>query len=194
MQPETIEPTQPTYIPRPGKRKAGQRTTRKYPKTQVRKPTPLQKQILAVKDDHPDLSTREVAAIADTTHAHVVITLKRYGIPDGVIADFESHQVNILTGIQHRLLSSITDEDIKKTPLGSRILGFAQIFDKIRLLRGESTENVGLMVGSLKQLQEMRRNKKSIPRAGLEPDCKSAESQEVVDVQAESTPKDTPKE
>jgi hypothetical protein len=44
--------------------------------------------------------------------------------------------------MQSKLLSSITDAEIKKAPVGSRILAVAQLYDKERLERSLSTSNL----------------------------------------------------
>lgn len=119
-------------------------------------PTTKQQLILKTKQEHPDLSTRQIAAIADTGHTHVLATLKRYGINQAHVRDFQKHRADILAGLQHRLLVSVTDEDIKKTPLGSRILAAAQMYDKERLERGQSTSNQAVIHADIAALRGQR--------------------------------------
>lgn len=116
---------------------------RKKPVTTVtrkRRPTKKQENILTTKQSHPDLNTVEIATLCNTDHSHVVKTLQRYGIDYGVVPDYEKHRAQIFSGMQHRLLSSITDEDIQKTPAIQRLTGAAILYDKERLERGQSTE------------------------------------------------------
>jgi hypothetical protein len=105
-------------------------------------PTKRQKRILDTYKEHPDLTVREIGAIADVTHGYVVQTLKRYGIEKLRVDAFKQYRGDIFAGMQDRLLSSVTNEDIKKAPLGSRVLAAAQLYDKERLERDLSTTNL----------------------------------------------------
>jgi hypothetical protein len=124
--------------------------------TTTKKPTPKQSNILKTKQEHPGLTTREIAAICDTGHTHVIATLQRYGIDRTHVEDFKKHRADIFAGLQHRLINSVTDDDIKKSPMGSRILAVAQLFDKERLQLDLSTANLASIhsdVAALKALQ-----------------------------------------
>jgi hypothetical protein len=52
--------------------------------------------------------------------------------------------VDILAGIQDRVLLSITDEDIKRASLLQRTTAVAQLYDKERLELDLSTANVSI--------------------------------------------------
>jgi hypothetical protein len=110
-----------------------------------RKPTELQQKIINTKQAHPRLNTVEIAAVANCDHTHVVRTLQRYGIAKFDVDNFISNRAAIFAGLQHRLLSSLTDDDIKKTPLGSRVLAAAQLYDKERLETGKTTSNLAIV-------------------------------------------------
>ncbi len=127
--------------------------------TPTRKPTHTGAVIIKTKSEHPDLTTREIAAVAKCSHVNVIETLKRYGIERQPTEDFINHRADVFAGLQHRILKSITDEDIEKSPLGSRVLAVAQIYDKERLERGQSTDNVNVLVAGLRELQARRRGK-----------------------------------
>jgi hypothetical protein len=122
-----------------------------------RKPTSKQVSILKTKQEHPDLTTREIAAICDTGHSHVIATLQRYGIDRTHVEDYKKHRADILAGLQHRLLISVTDEDIKKSPMGSRILAAAQLFDKERLQLDLSTANQASVFADIAALKGAKR-------------------------------------
>ncbi|MFA5385418.1 MAG: hypothetical protein WC364_12320 [Eubacteriales bacterium] len=116
-------------------------------------PTIKQQKILQIKSEHPDLTVRQIAVLADAGHPHVVQTLQRYGINQTHLDDYKTHRADILAGLQHRLLTSVTDEDIKKTPLGSRVLAAAQLIDKERLERGQTTTNIGALIAHIEGFQ-----------------------------------------
>jgi hypothetical protein len=129
----------------------------KKPTTKAtKKPTPKQSLILKTKAEHPKLTTREIAAIADTGHSHVIATFQRYGIDARRINSFKEHRADIIAGIQERLLSSVTEADIQKSPMGSRVLAACQLYDKERLERGQTTQNIGALIGMIHQLQDDR--------------------------------------
>ena len=109
-------------------------------------PTELQQKIIEINQSHPTLNKNEIAAVAGCDHAHVVRTLQTYGLIKKDVDHYISNRAAILAGMQHRLLSSITDADIKKTPVGSRVLAAAQLYDKERLERGLSNNDQPIMV------------------------------------------------
>jgi hypothetical protein len=104
--------------------------------------TPKQRKILDVREQNPTLSMRQVAKLADVTHAYVIDVYQRYGITEPrYIEDYKQNRADILAGVQSRLLSAITPEDIAKAPMGSKVLAVAQLYDKERLERGQSSAN-----------------------------------------------------
>ena len=58
---------------------------------------------------------------------------------------------------EYQLLTNLTDEDIKKMPGGSKMLASCQARDKIRLLRGESTENINQINHLIVEAREHRK-------------------------------------
>ena len=48
--------------------------------------------------------------------------------------------------LSNTILANITDEDMKKAPLGSKVMASAILIDKARLLDGESTENQSIYI------------------------------------------------
>ena len=122
------------------KKQGKPKNPQKIPTTTTRKPTPKQERILNTKQDHPELTTREIAAICDTGHSHVIATFQRYHVDQVHIEEFKSHRADIFAGLQHRLLQSVTDTDIKKAPMGTRVLAAAQLYDKEQIERGHGAD------------------------------------------------------
>jgi hypothetical protein len=112
----------------------------------ITKTTPKQQQIINLRTQHPNASGREIARIANADPSYTIEVLQRYGLIDKTTQDFKANRADILAGLQHRLISSITDEDIKKTPVGSRILAAAQLFDKEKAELGQSTDKQPVLV------------------------------------------------
>lgn len=61
-----------------------------------------------------------------------------------VVDEVRKTRANILTAKGIELLLSLTDKEIKKIPPGSRATTFGILFDKERLERDQSTENVSI--------------------------------------------------
>ena len=142
--PETIT-KKPTKTNKPGRPRRNTKT-----KTEL---------IIKTAQEHPDLSTRDIGAIANCSHVNVVTTLKRYNINHEHVKSFKEQRADIFAGLQHRLLSSVTDADIQKTPVGSRILASAQLYDKERLERGQSSENITLIHADIAKIRGYDENK-----------------------------------
>jgi hypothetical protein len=114
------------------------------------------KTIIKAKQEHPDLTTREIAKMVDCDHSNVVRTLQRYGIDQQATEDFKARRADVFAGLQERILKSITDEAIQKTPAIQLVTAASILYDKERLERGESTSNVSVLVGAIKELQQAR--------------------------------------
>jgi hypothetical protein len=61
------------------------------------------------------------------------------------VNEFRDHRAEVLAGLQHRIIQSITSADIKKAPMGSRVLAAAQLYDKERLETGKTTSNLAVV-------------------------------------------------
>jgi hypothetical protein len=57
---------------------------------------------------------------------------------------FVANRVEILQNVQRELLTSIEPEEIKKTPIGSRVLAFSQLYDKERIETNQSSSNINI--------------------------------------------------
>ena len=81
--------------------------------------TAKQELIIAAKTDNPNLGVTAIAEMCDTSHSYVTEVLQRYNISKVNLDDFKTYRADILTGLQARLLSSITAEEIQKAIFGS---------------------------------------------------------------------------
>jgi biotin operon repressor len=88
------------------------------------------------------LSYPQIGKLLGCSHINVLNRLKGYDIQHEDVKGYIDNRADILADMQWKLLSSITPDDIKKTPTGSRILAVAQLYDKERLERGLSTSNI----------------------------------------------------
>jgi hypothetical protein len=94
----------------------------------------------------------------------ILYHLNNIGIDKELDKHFVKNRVEVLQNVQRRLLTSIDPEEIKKTPVGSRVLAFAQLYDKERLETGQTTSNQALLVGIHQQARPgIKSISKSIP-------------------------------
>ena len=108
--------------------------------------TPKQKKILTAFTEHPQASCRALAKYTNSSVSTVHEILQRYGISKSYVSEFKENRADIFAGLQSRLLSSISEQDIQKTPVGSRVLAAAQLYDKERLERGLSNAEQPIMI------------------------------------------------
>jgi hypothetical protein len=101
------------------------------------------------------LTTYEIGKLTDCDHSNVVRILQRYNIQREVVGAYVSQRASILAGIQEQILQSITRDDIKKAPFGSRILAMCQLYDKERLERNLSTANVATIHDDIARIKAM---------------------------------------
>ncbi len=69
---------------------------------------------------------------------------------------YKNNRADILANLQAKILKSIEDDDIKKSPFGSRVLAFCQLTDKERLERGQSTDNIHMIHQAISQLRQVK--------------------------------------
>ncbi len=112
-------------------------------------------QIVAIAQQHPDLTTTEIGKMVGCNHSNVVNTLKRYGIQKASTDDYIANRAQVFAGLQERILKSITDEDIKKTPAIQKVTAASILYDKERLERGQSTDNIGVIGKLIHEIKGM---------------------------------------
>ncbi len=93
-----------------------------------------------------NLSYDEIAKIVGRAKPTVWERLQPYIKGVDSLDAFKRNRGDVLAVHQSMLLSSLTPDDIKKMPGGSRYLAVAQLYDKERIERGLSTDNVSVHV------------------------------------------------
>jgi len=121
--------------------------------TTTKQPTAKQQKIVETHQAHPDLNKSEIAALCDTDHSYVVRTMQKYGITQQDTEGYKRGRANVLAGLQHKILSTITDTDIKTASLLQRVTAAGILYDKERLETGKSTGNISLLIGQIEELQ-----------------------------------------
>lgn len=113
--------------------------------------------VLQTVTNNPLLTREEVGRIHGITSGRVSQLCTKYGINKDELADFKDNRADIFANLQRVITESLTVDEIKKAPAASRVLMLCQIYDKERLERGQSTENV-LNVNVVKTLDERSRS------------------------------------
>ncbi len=82
---------------------------------------------------------------------HAALTRLNQFMPDPEqVKAFEEVEPYILTGVKMKLLASLTDEEcIKKASLNNRGFAFSQVANHERLVKGQSTGNIGILTQTI---------------------------------------------
>jgi hypothetical protein len=112
----------------------------------IKEPTARQAAIIATASQHPDLSERKIAAITNTDPAQVHRTLKAFGITTELTDDYVNHRAKIYQGLQAKIISSISAEDIQKAGLRDKCVAMGIIHDHERIELGQSTDKQPVLV------------------------------------------------
>jgi len=108
--------------------------------------TTKQTKILAAHEAHPEASARAIARELKCSNRYVTTILQEYGINYQSQKDYKENQSAILSGLQARLLSGISAQDIQKATLQQRIVSAGILFDKERELTGSDKSVLPLVI------------------------------------------------
>lgn len=86
----------------------------------------------------------EIAELCGISESAVSKRLKAARTANRGLEIFKSRRADILARVQHRLINSLTDSDIKSMSGYQRLVGMGILYDKERLERGQSTSNVSV--------------------------------------------------
>ena len=89
----------------------------------------------------------------ETSQQNVSARLREYRDEVETLENFKKNRADILAVVQKKLLNSLSDADIKKATAYQRIGMFGILYDKERLERGESTENIHVLTQAISDLQ-----------------------------------------
>lgn len=88
------------------------------------------------------LKHREIAQLTGLERSTVTKALSAYAIEQQGLEGYKDARAEIFAGLQHRFLVSITNEEIQKMAPRDRVLSAGILYDKERLERGLSTNNI----------------------------------------------------
>jgi hypothetical protein len=109
---------------------------------------------------YPEMSEGQIAKRVGCDPANVHRVLKRF-LGDGITEQdheaFKDNTAEIFDRMSHRMLMSITDEDIAKAQLLPRVTSLAILHDKARTIRGQATQiNVSVLLDAVQAIRDMR--------------------------------------
>lgn len=90
------------------------------------------------------LSYNEIAKIVGCTKQNVWLRIQGYAKDCEDVEEFKANRADLMASIQHRILSSIDNDEIKKAPLATKLMSYGILYDKERLERGQSTQNISV--------------------------------------------------
>ena len=119
-------------------------------------------------------SYKEIGKILGCTKQNVELRLRPFKAEIEALQSFKEQRADVLAVYQQKLLNSLTDSDIKRMPPGSRLTGFGILYDKERLERGQSTDNIAVealiedLHNTQEQLDKIRERKAELLRLKAE--------------------------
>jgi len=105
-----------------------------------------------------NLTQDQIAKLHDVERSTVSKVLARYGLEKRNIDDYINNRPEILAGLQDKILQSITIDDIKKAPAAQRTMMYGILYDKERLERGQSTDNIGVIGKLIHEIKGIEHN------------------------------------
>jgi len=91
------------------------------------------------------LSLKDIAGACGCSEANVSLRLKDHNEDIEALDDFKAIKGDTLAIYQRKLLNSLSNADIQKASPYQRVGMFGILYDKERLERGQTTENIGYM-------------------------------------------------
>jgi len=116
--------------------------------------------IRRIKVENPELGALKISRIVGCNPSHVTRVLQTFlgNSSQDDPRDYQNNKADVFDAIQRRIHRSITDEDIAKAPLLPRVTAAAILEDKARLIRGQSTQNVSVLLAAVDTIREMRKS------------------------------------
>lgn len=89
-----------------------------------------------------NLSISDTARLLNSSKSNISTRLSKAGYKPNYLQHYKDHRADILSSYQQIILNSITPEDLKKAGLSQKMMAYGVLYDKERLERGQSTENI----------------------------------------------------
>ena len=99
-----------------------------------------------------NLSYRQIADMQGVTPQAIHSAIKDL-LPVPETKTYKENRADILAHIQLKLLSQLDDDRLKRMPAASAVLAACQLYDKERLERGMSSENIQLIHADIAKIK-----------------------------------------
>jgi hypothetical protein len=113
----------------------------------------IHQQIVKATETMPMATHQEIAEAVGVNRSTVGQVLAKYSINKDELEEYKVNQADVMVGLQQRIAKSITEDDIKKANLQSRLTAFGIIFDKYRTHTGQSNTNIASWIAIVKDAQ-----------------------------------------
>jgi len=100
------------------------------------------------------LSTRKIAKLIGCGHTNIVKRLQAIAEDIDTLPQYKTHKADILTLTGKRILNHLTDAKLQKASAYQLTGMFGVINEHDRLERGQSTDNIALVLGDLAAIRE----------------------------------------
>ena len=84
----------------------------------------------------------DTARVLGCDERNIARRLETAGLTPGYLGKYKKDRADIFAAYQMMILNSIRPKDLQKASLSQKMLGFGICYDKERLERGQSTENI----------------------------------------------------
>lgn len=92
--------------------------------------------------ENKNLNMADTARVLGCDERNVARRLETAGLTPGYLGGYKKNRADIFAAYQMMILNSIRPVDLQKASLSQKMLGFGITYDKERLERGQSTENI----------------------------------------------------
>lgn len=102
------------------------------------------------------LSYREIGELLGCSKQNISQRLDAIGYAPERLKNFHKNRADIFSFLQSKILNSIDEDAIQKAPLNLKVVSAGILYDKERLERGKSSQNISIVEvqGSIKELQD----------------------------------------
>jgi hypothetical protein len=111
-----------------------------------------------LKQKEAGLSSAEIAEHFKVSVSVINRALRDYNKAFHQVTAFKTFRGSILADLQRRILTSISDLDIKKASFGTKVLALCQLYDKERLENDLSTANIATLHDDIAALKAHKKD------------------------------------
>jgi hypothetical protein len=111
--------------------------------------------VIALLNDTGKLTKRDMAEIFEDTEYNIRKAIER-AQSSGVLAQYQDAKADLLDTVQSNLMAELLTRDFAQESLRDVTMAFSTIFDKARLERGQSTENMAFMINVIDSVANER--------------------------------------